>query len=118
MYFKYDNLLCIASSLAYENIEHTLKLIKKSIKEMQSGNFSDEDINDAKKNMLLSLKINETNKNVVLSNYEFKVFLDNYNIEEKIKALNELTKEDIIAVAKKIKENTIYILKEANNERN
>lgn len=112
MYFKYDNLLCIASSLAKENINHTIKLINKAIKEMQNGDFTEDDIKDAKQNMLLSLNVNKNNPNAILATYEFKVFLENYDIEQKIELIEKITKEDIISLAKKIKENTVYILSE------
>lgn len=118
MYFKYDNLLCIASSIAQENAQNAIKLIQKAIKEMQSGDFTEEDIKDAKQNMLLSLNVNKNNPGAILASYQFKYFLGNYTIEEKIDLIEQITKEDIIKVAKKIKENTIYILSEAQNERN
>ena len=35
-----------------------------------------------------------------------------------LKYMERLTKDDIVKLAKKIKENTIYILSEAQNERN
>ncbi|MBQ6841327.1 MAG: insulinase family protein [Bacilli bacterium] len=112
MYFKYDNLLCIASSLAKENIKHTVKLINKAIEEMKSGDFTEEDIKDAKQNLLLSLNVNKNNPNSILANYQFKYFLGNYTIEEKIELIEKITKEDIISLAKKIKENTVYVLSE------
>ena len=118
MYFKYDNLLCIGSSLAKENVSHAIKLIKKAINEMQKGEFTDEDINNAKQNMLMSLKVNRNNPSSILANYEFKYFIGNYDLEEKIEALDTVTKEEIVNLAKKLKENTIYILSEANNENN
>ena len=65
MYFKYDNLLCIASSLSIDNIQDAIKLVKKAIKEMQKGDFNDTDINDAKRNLLLSLNVNKNNPNAV-----------------------------------------------------
>lgn len=118
MYFKYDNLLCIASSLTYDNINDAIKLIKKSIKEMQKGIFSEDDINDAKKNMLLSLNVNKNNPNAILASYEFNYFLGNYLINEKIDKLNAITKEDIVKLANKIVDNTYYVLSEDKNERN
>jgi predicted Zn-dependent peptidase len=118
MYFKYDNLLCIASSLAYDNINDAIKLIKKSIKEMQKGIFSEDDINDAKKNMLLSLNVNKNNPSAILASYEFNYFLGNYLINEKIDKLNAITKEDIVKLANKIVDNTYYVLSEDKNERN
>jgi predicted Zn-dependent peptidase len=118
MYFKYDNLLCIASSLSIDNTEKAIKMVKKAVREMQKGIFTEDDIKDAKRNLLLSLNVNKNNPYAILSNYEFKYFLDNYDIEEKIDLIDKITKEDIIKLANKIKENTIYILSEATNERN
>ncbi len=118
MFFKYDNLLCIESSLAKENANHAIKLIKKAVSEMQKGDFSDEDIVNAKQNMLMSLKVNRNNPSALLANYEFKYFIDNYDLEEKIEALDTVTKEEIVTLAKKLKENTIYLLSEAENENN
>ena len=79
---------------------------------MKKGDFTDEDINDAKQNLLLSLNVNKNNPNSILANYQFKYFINNYTIEEKIELIEKITKEDIISLAKKIKENTIYILSE------
>ena len=118
MYFKYDNLLCIASSLAKENIKHTIKLTNIAIKEMQDGKFTEDDLNDAKRNLLMSLNVNKNNPSAILASYEFKYFLDNYTIEEKIDLINKITKEDIIKLANKIKANIIYILNEEEHERN
>lgn len=118
MYFKYDNLLCITTALSKDNIDRTLKLIDKSINEMKNGIFSDEDLNDAKINIIRSLKINKNNKGTILNNYIFKTYLDNYTIDEKIDGIKNITKDDILLLAKKISKNTIYILSEDSNERN
>ena len=118
MYFKYDNLLCIASSLSIDNAENAIKMVKKAIKEMQKGIFTEDDIKDAKRNLLLSLNVNKNNPYAILSNYEFKYYIGNYDIEEKIDLIDKITKDDIVRLASKIKENTIYILSEATNERN
>ena len=118
MYFKYDNLLCIASSLAKDNIPKAIKLVKKSISEMQKGLFTEDDITDAKKSLLLTLNVNKNNPSAILANYEFNVFVGNYLIEEKIDLLDKITKKDIITLASKIKDNVVYILSEDNHERN
>ena len=118
MYFKYDNLLCIASSLDIANVNKAIKEVKRAIIEMKNGEFTDDDINDAKKNMLMSLNVNKNNPNAILANYEFKYFLGNYSIEEKIELIDRITKKDIITLAHKIKENTVYVLSEDKHERN
>lgn len=118
MYFKYDNLLCVASSLAKENIDNAIKLINKAIKEMQKGQFTNDELNDAKKNILASLNINKNNPSAILTTYQFKEFIGNYSLEDKIKLLEKITKKDIINVAKKIKQNTVYVLSEVDHEGN
>lgn len=116
LYLRYDNILCISSALAYENVEKTIKLIGKAIKEMQKGIFTEEDIIDAKKNMFMSLDIQVKNPWAVLNSLEIKYFTGSYDLEEKRKFLEKVTKEDIIKLAKKIKPNTYYCLREVNHE--
>ena len=116
LYFKYDNLLCITSSMQRKNVDNAIKLINKAIKEMQEGKFTDDDLNDAKKNLILSLEVNLNNQNAILASYEFNVFLENYLPEKKIEKIKNLTKQDIINVAKKIKDNLVYIMCEGQSE--
>lgn len=118
MFFKYDNLLCVNVALENKNVDATIKYIKKAIKEMQKGQFSDEELSDAKNNMLLALKYNKNNPLSLLAHLEFKVFLGNYDIDERIELVQKITKEDIIALANKIADNSIYVLKEGTNEGN
>lgn len=117
-YLKYDNLLCISSSLAYKNVSHAIKLIHQAILEMQKGDFTVEQIEEAKKNLISSLKINRKNTNSILYNYQFKYYTESYSIDEKIEAVESVSKKEIMNLAKKIKENTIYVLKEVENEGN
>lgn len=116
MYFKYDNLLCISVSLKKENINMALKYIEKAINEMKKGIFTDEDVTNAKNNLLFALEMNKSNQNSILANYEFKIFLGNYTIDERIDLIDKITKQDLINLAKKIKLNTKYALCEASNE--
>lgn len=118
MYFKYDSLLCVNVALENKNVESTIKYIKKAVSEMQNGKFSDEDLKDAKNNLLLALKYNKNNPLSLLAHLEFKVFLDNYDIDERIELVEKVTKNDIVKLAKKIVDNSIYILKEENHEGN
>lgn len=118
MYLKFDSLLFISSSLVYENVEKTITLVDKAIKEMKKGIFTEEDIDDAKKNLLMSININLKNPNSILDNMEMNYFMDTYLLEEKKELISKVTKEDIIKLAKKIRANTYYCLQEVNNERN
>ena len=71
---------------------------------MQKGDFTKEDILDAKKNILASLNINKNNPSAILSTYQFKEYIGNYTIDEKIELLEKVTKKDIVNVAKNLLE--------------
>ena len=118
MNFRYDNLLCEAVSLKKENIEKAIKLSSKALKEMQQGDFTDDDIKDAINNLKLSLELGKNSEMGILNNYELKVFNGNYSFDEKLEKIEKITKEDIIKVANKVKLNTIYSLNEGNHEEN
>ena len=55
MYLKYDKLLMVQISLDNCNVKKAISLVKKELKSMQNGNFSEEEVRDAINNMVISL---------------------------------------------------------------
>jgi predicted Zn-dependent peptidase len=117
MYLKYDYLLLIMVSLDETNREKAIKLISQGVKEMAKGEFTDKDLEDAKKNLLFSLDMTLDNNIAILNNYVFHIFDNLPTLEERKKLIENVNKEDIVNLAKKIKLNTIYYLKGGNNVR-
>ncbi len=111
MFLKYDSILLVQVSLDEKNRELAISLIKECLKEMIKGNFTEEDLTDAKNNLLLSLQMTLDNNVATLSNYIFRKYYNLPTIEDRMKLLKEVTKEDLMKLAKKIKLNTIYTLK-------
>ena len=115
MYLKYDNLAMIKVSLAKENVLKAIKLIKKALNEMIKGDFTLENLEDAKKSAIFSINMAGDNQGALLGNYIFNTFDDFPLPEERIKIIRELSKEDIMMFAKKLKLNTIYTLEEGSD---
>ena len=114
MVLKYDSLLLIQVSLDNESVSKAISLIKKSLKEMTTGNFTIDTLNDAINNLIISMDYSMDNCVPILSNYVFNIF-DNLPMpEERKKLYKKVTKEDIINVAKKLKLNTVFTLKGGN----
>ncbi len=109
LYLKYDELLIIEVSLDKNNISKAEKLIKKGVKEMLNGDFSDNDLEDAKRNLLFSLKMAKDNNISIINNYLFHHYDDLPLIDERIKLIEKVTKEDLIKCAKHLVLNTVYI---------
>ena len=114
MYLKYDKLLLVHISLEQANVKKATSLVKKELKNMQVGNFAEEELKDAINNMIVSLDMAQDNNVSIINNYVFHVF-DNLPMpEERIEMFKNIKKEDVINVAKKVKLNTVFTLEGRN----
>lgn len=111
MYLKYDELLLVHVSLENSNVKKAITLINKCLKEMVSGNFTEEEVKDAVANLCISLDLAYDNNVSLLNNYVFNYFDNMPLIDERKDMLNKTTREDVINLAKKIKLNTVFTLK-------
>ena len=110
MYLKYDKLLMVQISLDNCNVKKAISLVKKELKSMQNGNFSEEEVRDAINNMVISLDMSLDNNIAILNNYVFNIYDKLPSIEERKEYFKKLTKEYIVNVSKKVKLNTIFTL--------
>lgn len=114
MYLKYDKLLLVHISLEQANVKKATSLVKKELKNMQVGNFTEEELKDAINNMIVSLDMVQDNNVSIINNYVFHVF-DNLPMpEERVEMFKNIKKEDVINVAKKVKLNTVFTLEGRN----
>lgn len=116
----YDNILIINSGVDKKNIDVSLKLIKKCLKDINNGKISDELIKSAKNIIISSIKTASDTPNGIINTAFAKVLVGSDEIEERIKNYSKITKEEIINVSKKVSLHTIFTLedKEENHEGN
>ena len=108
---KYDGLLMIYSGIDAKDKDLCIELVNKAMKEMSNGEFSDTELDNAIKTVISSLKMGEDTQAGIINNYLFN-YLDNLPLyEERVKEFKTVTKEEVINISKKIKLNTIYLLK-------
>ncbi len=118
MYLKYDNLLIIQTSINAKDIAKAQKLIKIAFREMSEGKITNEEIEYAKSSFIFSLNLALDSIGGILSNYIFHVLTNLPLIEERIKSIQDIKKEEIMNISKKIKPNMVYVLegKDKNGE--
>lgn len=115
---RYDNVLFVMANIDQKDYSKALKLIDKSFLEIKKGLISDDELNNAKKIVINSLKSLLDNQSAIVNSYFFK-YLDNTPLyEDRIKIINDVTKEDVILFSKKIKLNTVNLVKGVEDERN
>ena len=114
--FPLTGLFTIKAGINADNYNKALKLIKKQIKDMALGNFDITDIEKGKLAYISSLKELNDSASGLLSIYmsRYYVLADNY--QNKIKNIKKVTYEDIKNISKKIKLDTIYLLKGTEND--
>ncbi len=111
MYQKYDSLLMIYTGIDSKDKGLCIKLVNKAMDEMRNGEFTLEELENAKKTVISSIKMSEDTQGGIINNYLFNN-IDNLPLsEERIKEFNTISKEEIMEVANKVKLNTIYLLK-------
>lgn len=112
-FYRINGVMLIYAGIAKENYDKAVSLIKKEVKDMEKGLFSDDDIIKAKTSYISGLKEIEDTPSSILNMYVSKEYLGIELFEERINLINKVTKKDIISLAKKLKLNTVYFLEGA-----
>lgn len=111
-YIRPKNNILIKCGIEIENYEKAVQIIKQQIEDMKTANFSEEDLQNAKNSIISTVKFIPDEQDTALT-YHFGQELagTHLKIEEYIKKIETVTKEEIQNLAKKIEINTIYFLK-------
>ena len=100
--------------LESKNYEKAVALIKEVIEEICNGHIEDEDIQKAKITYENAWKEIMDNPLSIINMYLSHEYYNLDYVDERIQKMNEITKEDIINLSKKIQLNAIYLLKGIN----
>jgi len=105
-------LLLINSGINAENHEKVIELVKQEIAAVAAGDFSEEEFMRSKKSIINHLK-QDLDSNKSLSAHFLLSLVNNKkeSINQTINGVEAVSREDIISVAKKLKMDTIYLLK-------
>lgn len=111
VYLKPKNNIFIKCGIEIDNYEKAVEVIKEQLDDMKKGNFSDENIKNAKTNILSTVKFIPDEQDTEIT-YYFSQELANTNVdfEEYEGKINNVTKEEIVDFANSINVNTIYFL--------
>ena len=116
LYQKYDNLIIIHTAISKENECIAIKLIKEALNDM-IDNITEDEINNAKELLITTLNMSLDVPGRIIDNYIFKNLYNLDEINVRIENYKNVSKEQIIEFAKKIKINTILCLRDGENEK-
>ena len=111
-YLKRKQNIMIRAGIEIENYQKALDIIKVQLEDMKNGNFTAEDLQNAKNLILATIdNIKEEQDTEISYYFGQEIAGTNISIDEYKNKVNAVTKEQIIEIAKNIKINTIYFLK-------
>ena len=111
-YFKYKDNIFVICGIEISNYEKVLNLIKKQLEDMKNEDFTEEEVENAKKAIISSIKTIDDEQDTSITYYFGQEMSGNQkSVDEYIERIGKVTKEDIIQVANKVETNTIYFLR-------
>lgn len=112
-YIRHKNNIFINCGIEIKNYEKALKIIKEQLKDMKDGSFSDEDIENAKKNIISTIKnIKDEQDTEIVYFFGQELTNKNVSVDEYIEKIEKVSREGIMNIADNVYINTIYFLKD------
>jgi len=107
---KLDNVLIIRAGITKENLKKVVKLVEAELQAMKKGDFTEEDLKKAKELFHTSLDELEESPTRIINAYYMMELLGIDDIKTRREKMDKVGKDEIIAVAKKVKIDTVYCL--------
>lgn len=112
-YYRFKNNIFINCGIEIKNYEKALEIIKQQIEDMKKGDFTDEEVENAKKGIIASIKtIDDEQDTEITYFFSQELSKSKCNIEQYMQRISEVTKDKVVDVVNKVSINTVYFLKD------
>ena len=111
-YIRQKSIIFIRCGIEIKNYEKALKIIKEQLDDMKNGDFTEEDLNIAKKYIISGIKSIQDEQFSEITYYLGQEISARFtSFEEYAKKIEQVTMDDVKHVANSISINTIYFLR-------
>ena len=112
-YFRYKDNIFINCGIEISNYQKALDLIKQQIEDMKNNQFTDEEIENAKKAIISAIHTIDDEQDTTITYYFGQEISNQKNtIENYIKKIEKIKREDVLNIANKVEMHTIYFLRD------
>ena len=113
-----DGILTIVAGFSYKSYDKVIDAIKKEMQDMKDGKITEQELNACKELYISVLNEVDEYQSSIIDYYDSMFYYHAMSIEDTIKEIKKITKEDIQKLANKVEIDTIFVLKEADHENN
>lgn len=114
---RYKSVILVGSGIEFTKFDKAKEEILFQLDEIRKGNVTDFELSSAKKSLINAYKsMDDEPSRIISSKTGNQITGDNLSLEEIIKMINNVTKEDVIKMSSHIWLDTVYFLKGKENE--
>ena len=111
-YVRYKSNIFIKCGIEIKNYEKAMEIIRKQVEDMKKGKFTDEEIENAKKSIISTIKSIDDEQDTQITYYFGQEITGNRITEDEyIDKIKNVKKENIVKIANSLTVNTIYFLR-------
>ena len=111
-YVRYKSIIFIKCGIEIKNYEKAMEIIRKQVEDMKNGKFTNEEIENAKKSIISTIKSIDDEQDTQITYYFGQEITGNKITEaEYIEKIKNVNKENIVKIANSLTVNTIYFLR-------
>ena len=112
-FIRHKGNVIISCGIEIKNYEKALEIIRKQLEDIKQGNITDDEFENAKKGIISTIKgITEEQDTEITYYFGQTLSQEQVSIEDYIKIIEEISKQQVIDIANRITTNTIYFLKD------
>ena len=111
-YVRFKSNIFINAGIEIDNYEKAIKIIKEQLEALKNGEFTDEEIENEKKSIISGINlIDDEQDSGIIYFYGQEITGCKVELEDYKERVKNVTREQIMNIAKKVKINTIYFLR-------
>lgn len=111
-YVRFKSNIYIKAGIEIQNYEKAIKIIKEQLESMRNGEFTEEEIENEKKAIISGIDLIDDEQDAgIVYFYGQEISNNHVELEDYKQKIRNVTKDQILNIAKKIKINTIYFLR-------
>ena len=111
-YVRFKSNIFINAGIEIDNYDKAIKIIKEQLEALKNGEFTDEEIENEKKSIISGINlIDDEQDSGIIYFYGQEITGSNVELEDYKNRITNVTRDQIINIASKVKINTIYFLR-------
>ena len=111
-YVRFKSNIYIKAGIEIQNYEKAIKIIKEQLESMRNGEFTEKEIENEKKAIISGIDLIDDEQDAsIVYFYGQEISNNHVELEDYKQRIKNVTKDQILNIAKKIKINTIYFLR-------